>query len=90
VPPTLLARADLRRRHGVKQLERRRDANSVDAAQNNKTALKEISLIDTQIDALRRDRRTLSSALSQTEQLAKDDAWLCPRLTSPAARWRAV
>jgi len=56
----------------VKQLEHRRDANSVDAAQNNKTALKEIALFDTQIDALCRDRRTLSSALSQTEQLAKD------------------
>jgi len=56
----------------VKQLQRRRDANSVDAAQNNKTALKEIALFDTQIDTLCRDRRTLSSALSQTEQLAKD------------------
>jgi hypothetical protein len=46
----------------VKQLERRRDANSVDAAQNNKTALKEIALIDTQIDALCRDRRTTKRA----------------------------
>ena len=57
----------------MKQLGRRRDANSVGAAQNNKTALKEIALINTQIDALCRDRRTLSSALSQTEQLAKDE-----------------
>lgn len=57
----------------VRDLEGRRTGLSFDASQGNKTSLKEIAQIDTQVEGLQREHKTLSAAIAQAQQLAQQE-----------------
>src|SRR5262249_46729605 len=57
----------------TRNLDTRRNGLSLDAAQNSKSALKEIAQIDSQLEGLLRESKTLSAAIAQAEQLAQQE-----------------
>jgi|SRR5262245_15934227 len=57
----------------TRDLDTRRNGLSFDASQGHKTSLKEIAQIDSQLERLLRESKTLSAAIAQAEQLAQDE-----------------
>jgi predicted nucleic acid-binding Zn-ribbon protein len=57
----------------IAELNKQRDSLSVDYSQNNKTAIKQVAQCDAAIDAAKREKGLLVSALAQLTNLAEEE-----------------